>query len=89
MKVDLNPMSIGLIIVMLKKGTPCLGQYNWQLKNQTNTIGTIHYHQLFAVGLFSCQINSDVFHFWIEKFLIPELPVSSVIVMDNATFHWF
>ena len=44
-------------------------------------------HQLFAVGLFDCKINSDVFHFWVEHFLIPELPNNSVVVMDNATFH--
>ena len=25
-----------------RKGVPCLGQYNWQLKNQTNAIGAIH-----------------------------------------------
>ena len=37
-----------------KKGTPCLSQYNWQLKNQTNAIGAIYQGQLFAVGLFDC-----------------------------------
>ena len=69
------------------QGMPCLGSYNWQFKNQTNAIGAIHQGQLFAVGLFDCKVNSDVFHFWVDKFLIPELPVNSVIVMDNATFH--
>ena len=69
------------------QGMPCLGSYNWQFKNQTNAIGAIHQGQLFAVGLFDCKINSDVLHFWVDKFLIPELPVNSVIVMDNATFH--
>lgn len=69
------------------QGTPCLGSYNWQLKNQTNAIGIIHQGQLFAVDLFDCKINSDVFHFWVDRFLIPELPANSVIVMDNATFH--
>ena len=61
--------------------------YNWQLKNQTNAIGAIHKGYLFSVGLFDCKINSDVFHFWIEQFLIPELPENSVVVMDNAAFH--
>uniref|UniRef100_UPI00037392B8 transposase n=1 Tax=Acinetobacter lwoffii TaxID=28090 RepID=UPI00037392B8 len=63
------------------------GQYNWQLKNQTNAIGAIHEGKLFSVGLFDCKINSDVFHFWIEQFLIPVLPENSVVVMDNAAFH--
>ncbi|MBU3117750.1 transposase [Acinetobacter nosocomialis] len=56
-------------------------------KNQTNAIGAIYQNKLFAVGLFDCKVNSDVFHFWVENFLIPELPVNSVIVMDNAAFH--
>ncbi|WP_010113975.1 transposase [Acinetobacter sp. P8-3-8] len=61
--------------------------YNWQLKNQTNAIEAIYKGQLFAVGLFDCKVNSDVFHFWVENFLIPELSENSVIVMDNAAFH--
>lgn len=69
------------------KGFVCLGQYNWQLKNQTNAIGAVHHNQLFTVGLFDCKINSDVFHFWVERFLIPELPKNSVVIMDNATFY--
>lgn len=69
------------------KGEKCFGQYNWQLKNLTNAIGAIHNNQLFAVGLFNSSINSDIFCTWVEQLLIPELPDSSVIVMDNATFH--
>ncbi|WP_411800695.1 transposase [Acinetobacter pollinis] len=69
------------------KGTLCYGSFNWQLKNQTNAIGALYQGQLFAVGLFDCKINSNVFHFWVEHFLIPELPRNSIIVLDNATFH--
>lgn len=47
----------------------------------------MHGSQLFAAGLFDCNINSDVFHGWVKEVLIPELPKESVIVMDNATFH--
>ena len=53
----------------------------------TNAIGAIYKQQLFAVGLYDCSINGDVFHHWVENILIPELPCESVIVMDNATFH--
>ncbi|OTG95375.1 transposase [Acinetobacter sp. ANC 4654] len=72
---------------MRQKILPVWGQYNWQLKNQPNVIGAVHHNQLFTVGLFDCKINSDVFHFWIERFLIPELPKNIVVIMDNATFH--
>lgn len=61
--------------------------HNWQLKNQTNAIGAIYNDQLFAVRLFDCSVNSDVFHSWVKHALIPELPRNSVIVMDNASFH--
>ncbi|MGP5177647.1 IS630 family transposase [Psychrobacter aquimaris] len=69
------------------RGTKCFGQYNWQLKNQTNAIGAIYNSQLFAVGLYDRSVNSDVFHSWVEQLLLPSLPKSSVIIMDNATFH--
>lgn len=69
------------------QGKPCYGSFNWQVKNQTKAIGALCQGRLFSVGLFDCKINSDVFHFWIEHFLITELPKNSVIVMDNATFH--
>ena len=69
------------------KGQKCFGEYNWQLKNQTNAIGAIYNQQLFAVGLYDCSVNSDVFHSWVSQLLLPNLPKNSVIVMDNATFH--
>ncbi len=42
---------------------------------------------LFAIGLFDCNINRDVFYVWITKILLPELPENAVIFMDNASFH--
>ena len=69
------------------KGQKCFGEYNWQLKNHTNAIWAIYNTQLFAVGLYDCSVNSDVFHSWVSHLLLPNLPKNSVIVMDNATFH--
>ena len=69
------------------KGRPCHGSYNWQLKHQTNAIGALHEGRLFAVGLFDCTVNANVFHSWVDQVLLAELPAKSVIVMDNATFH--
>ena len=42
---------------------------------------------LFAVGLFTCNVDTTVFSTWIKHFLLPNLKTSTVIVMDNATFH--
>ena len=31
--------------------------------------------------------DSVLFEYWFENLLLPKIPVGSVIVMDNATFH--
>ncbi|MDN3503563.1 transposase [Psychrobacter sp. 5A.1] len=63
------------------KGQKCFSEYNWQLKNQTNAIRN---NQLFAVGLYDCSIDSNLFHSWVTQLLVPELPKNSVIVMDMS-----
>ncbi|HGJ5876621.1 MAG TPA: transposase [Arsenophonus sp.] len=42
---------------------------------------------LATVGLFDCNINSDIFYGWVTECLIPVLPEKSVTVMDNVRFH--
>ncbi|WP_422824292.1 hypothetical protein [Xenorhabdus siamensis] len=37
--------------------------------------------------MFAGSINADVFHAWMTQDLLPKLPGSAVIVMDNASFH--
>ncbi|XP_005105949.1 uncharacterized protein LOC101860276 [Aplysia californica] len=32
-------------------------------------------------------LNSDVFFSWVNKHLLPNIPSSSIIVLDNASFH--
>ena len=48
----------------LYKGQQCFGDYNWQLKNQTNAIGAIHNHQLFAVGLYDSPDLNPIEQMW-------------------------
>lgn len=69
------------------KGKRCYGEYDWHLKNQTNAIGALYDGKLFAVGLFECSINGNIFESWMKQILLPDLPKNSVIVMDNAAFH--
>ena len=47
-----------------RKGSRCYGEQDWHAKGRVNVIGAIHNHQLFAVRLFDCSINSDVFFAW-------------------------
>lgn len=39
------------------------------------------------MSLFSTTINTQIFDAWVMQDLIPKLPQSSVVVMDNAAFH--
>jgi transposase len=69
------------------RGERCFGQHNWQTKERTNVIGALVAGALAAVCLFSCHIDSNVFHAWIINSLLPILPANTVIIMDNASFH--
>ena len=69
------------------KGKRCFGTHDWQARGRINVIGALLGTELLTVGLFTGNINSDVFHGWLEDNLIPKLPPTSVLVMDNTTFH--
>ena len=63
------------------KGTRCYGTHNWGAKGRINVIGA-----LFGIGLFKCNINFIVFGRWVEDYLLPNLNVKTIIVMNNAHF---
>ena len=42
---------------------------------------------IIAPMCFKGTCNTELFNVWIEQFLIPELKVGQVVVMDNAAFH--
>ncbi|UJF17080.1 transposase [Vibrio sp. SS-MA-C1-2] len=69
------------------KGTRCYGVHNWQSKGRVKVIGAIINHLFLTFSIFSGNINSDVFHSWVEQDLLPKAPKESVIIMDNASFH--
>ncbi len=69
------------------KGKRCYGVHDWGAKGRTNVIGALLGATLLTVSLFESTINKRIFNAWIEKDLIPKLPSSSVVIMDNASFH--
>ncbi len=69
------------------KGQRCYGQRAWGERGRTNAIGALLDNQLITVSLFEGTINAAIFTSWIEQDLIPKLPKTSVVVMDNAAFH--
>lgn len=32
-------------------------------------------------------MNTDLFNFWLEEYLVPEINPGDIVIMDNATFH--
>jgi transposase len=69
------------------KGQRCFGERAWGERGRINAIGALLDNQLITVSLFDSTINTETFNSWVEQDLIPKLPATSVVVMDNATFH--
>ncbi len=70
-----------------KKGERCFGVHDWGAKGRTNVIGALVSGILLTVSLFQTTINTEIFNAWVVQELIPKLPVQSVVILDNATFH--
>lgn len=70
-----------------KKGNRCFGTHDWGAKGRTNAIGALLGGFLLTVSLFETTINTVIFNQWVIQDLIPKLPPTSVVVLDNATFH--
>ncbi len=68
-------------------GKRCYGSSDWHARGRVNVIGASINMELISVGLFDSYIDSDVFYQWTIGFLLPALKQSSVIVLDNASFH--
>ena len=69
------------------KGARAEAEFNWQLKNCSNSIGALIENRLLTVGVFDCSVNTKVFEYWIKQDLLPKLKETSVLITDNATFH--
>ncbi len=69
------------------KGRRCLGTKDWHARGRLNAIGAILNFDFLTVDLWDCNIDSDVFYAWLTQSLLPKLPLNSVVVMDNASFH--
>ncbi len=69
------------------KGKRCYGVHDWHPSKRTNVIGALVGKSLLTVSIFECNVNTSVFNSWVEQDLIPKLPINSVVVTDNASFH--
>ena len=69
------------------RGKRCFGKQDWHAKGRINVIGALLAGSLLSVGLANGNVDADMFNLWLKQDLIPKRPPSSILVMDNATFH--
>ncbi len=54
---------------------------------QLNIVAGLSRGIIVAPMMYECSMDSDLFNFWLEHQLLPEIPKNSLVVMDNARFH--
>ena len=69
------------------RGQICPGQYDWHPARRTNVLGAWWLGKLLAPLALERTVNAGVFMSWIRDHLLPVLPRSSVLILDNASFH--
>jgi transposase len=70
-----------------KKSQKLTGKKSGKYYQRTNIIAGYVNHKSIAPMLFNGSCNRKLFENWVEQFLIKELKVGQVVVMDNAAFH--
>lgn len=56
-------------------------------RERYSMIGGWMNHKFIAPFTFQGGCNADVFNFWLETIILPELPKGTTMIMDNAAFH--
>jgi transposase len=69
------------------KGEKCYALKSGKKRERTSWISALREKKLFAPLTFEGSCNRDLFEFWLEYCLIPQLNPGDIIIIDNATFH--
>lgn len=72
---------------MGKKGEILQGKKSGKHYERTNIIAGYVDREPIAPMVFNGTCDTELFNNWVEKFLIQELKLGQVVVMDNASFH--
>jgi transposase len=70
-----------------KKGQEVFGNVSGKRFYRESFIAAKCKSNILAPFCFQGTCNTQLFEFWIEKFLLPELKPHQIVIMDNATFH--
>jgi len=64
-----------------------LGKKSGNYYKRTNIIAGYVNHKSIAPMVFNGSCNTQLIEAWVEQFLIKELKLGQVVIMDNASFH--
>jgi len=70
-----------------KKNEKLIGKRSGKYYERTNIIAGYVNNKSIAPLVFNGSCNTQLFEAWVERFLIKELEVGQVVIMDNASFH--
>ena len=96
---DINPKSLvyidesGIELTICKdrgwgkKSEKLVAKKSGKYYERTNIIAGLVNNKSIAPMVFNGSCNTDVFNSWVEHFLIKELKIGQVVIMDNASFH--
>jgi len=69
------------------KGEPIIGKIIGKKFKRTNIVAAKCCEKIVAPMIYDGTTDSALFECWFEEMLLKSIPKSSVLVMDNATFH--
>ena len=70
-----------------KRGAKVYGSISGRKFKRSNIVAAQCCGRIVAPMEYDGTTDHNVFETWFEKVLLTELPLNSVVVMDNATFH--
>lgn len=70
-----------------KRGKRVFGKVSGKHFYRESFIAAKCHSKILAPFCFHGTCNTQLFEFWIEKFLLPELKPNQIVILDNATFH--
>lgn len=69
------------------KGEKLASQKSGKYYLRTNIVAGYVNKKVIAPLVFYGACNTELFEYWVEKYLIKELQSGQVVIMDNAAFH--
>ena len=70
-----------------KKGEEVIGERPGKHRTRTSVIAALNGDEVKAPIRFRGTVDTRLFLYWLENFLIPVLEPRQVVIMDNASIH--